>query len=197
MKTFEEKVENKEVMYLVLELVSGGELYKDITGRKTYTEADASHAIKQILKAIEFCHSKKIVHSDLKPQNILLKSKKEEAPIKIVDFGLAFEVIGDKLAWHGGGGTVTHLPPEVVNKQPYGKPIDIWACGVICKHKIPYAFGITICYFHSVHFAGWKSPISAYGRIAIEGINQKSDLYCRQILLHISTFDYTNFQPIL
>ncbi|XP_045053319.1 calcium/calmodulin-dependent protein kinase type II subunit beta isoform X1 [Desmodus rotundus] len=117
--------------YLVFDLVTGGELFEDIVAREYYSEADASHCIQQILEAVLHCHQMGVVHRDLKPENLLLASKCKGAAVKLADFGLAIEVQGDQQAWFGFAGTPGYLSPEVLRKEAYGKPVDIWACGVI------------------------------------------------------------------
>uniref|UniRef100_A0A3B5QRJ9 calcium/calmodulin-dependent protein kinase n=1 Tax=Xiphophorus maculatus TaxID=8083 RepID=A0A3B5QRJ9_XIPMA len=111
--------------YLVFDLVTGGELFEDIVAREYYSEADASHCIQQILESIHHCHINGI------PENLLLASKLKGAAVKLADFGLAIEVQGDQQAWFGFAGTPGYLSPEVLRKDPYSKPVDMWACGVI------------------------------------------------------------------
>ncbi|KAK2500941.1 hypothetical protein MC885_017866 [Smutsia gigantea] len=129
--------------YLVFDLVTGGELFEDIVAREYYSEADARD-----LKAWEPISANRCVlsrHCDisgvyhmlsgrsppLKPENLLLASKCKGAAVKLADFGLAIEVQGDQQAWFGFAGTPGYLSPEVLRKEAYGKPVDIWACGVI------------------------------------------------------------------
>uniref|UniRef100_A0A673KNR1 calcium/calmodulin-dependent protein kinase n=1 Tax=Sinocyclocheilus rhinocerous TaxID=307959 RepID=A0A673KNR1_9TELE len=115
--------------YLLFDLVTGGELFEDIVAREYYSEADASHCIHQILESVNHIHHHDIVHRDLKPENLLLASKCKNAAVKLADFGLAIEVQGDQQAWFGFAGTPGYLSPEVLRKEAYGKPVDIWACG--------------------------------------------------------------------
>ncbi|XP_053542711.1 calcium/calmodulin-dependent protein kinase type II subunit beta isoform X31 [Ictalurus punctatus] len=117
--------------YLLFDLVTGGELFEDIVAREYYSEADASHCIHQILDSVNHIHQHDIVHRDLKPENLLLASKCKNAAVKLADFGLAIEVQGEQQAWFGFAGTPGYLSPEVLRKEAYGKPVDIWACGVI------------------------------------------------------------------
>ncbi|KAL3062485.1 calcium/calmodulin-dependent protein kinase (CaM kinase) II beta 1 isoform X2 [Trematomus bernacchii] len=117
--------------YLLFDLVTGGELFEDIVAREYYSEADASHCIHQILDSVHHIHQHDIVHRDLKPENLLLASKCKNAAVKLADFGLAIEVQGEQQAWFGFAGTPGYLSPEVLRKEAYGKPVDIWACGVI------------------------------------------------------------------
>ncbi|KAI3382656.1 hypothetical protein SNEBB_005399 [Seison nebaliae] len=117
--------------YLIFDLVTGGELFEDIVAREYYSEADASRCLYQMLDAISYCHNCSIVHRDLKPENLLLASKNRGAAIKLADFGLAIEVHGDQTAWFGFAGTPGYLSPEILRKEPYGRAVDMWACGVI------------------------------------------------------------------
>ncbi|XP_017797239.1 PREDICTED: calcium/calmodulin-dependent protein kinase type II alpha chain isoform X3 [Habropoda laboriosa] len=126
-----DSIQEENYHYLVFDLVTGGELFEDIVAREFYSEADASHCIQQILESVHHCHHNGVVHRDLKPENLLLASKAKGAVVKLADFGLAIEVQGEIQAWFGFAGTPGYLSPEVLKKEPYGKPVDIWACGVI------------------------------------------------------------------
>ncbi|XP_062240033.1 calcium/calmodulin-dependent protein kinase type II subunit delta isoform X2 [Platichthys flesus] len=126
-----ESISEEGFHYLIFDLVTGGELFEDIVAREYYSEADASHCIQQILEAVLHCHQMGVVHRDLKPENLLLASKLKGAAVKLADFGLAIEVQGEQQAWFGFAGTPGYLSPEVLRKDPYGKPVDMWACGVI------------------------------------------------------------------
>ncbi|XP_064640846.1 calcium/calmodulin-dependent protein kinase type II delta 1 chain-like isoform X16 [Lineus longissimus] len=126
-----DSIQDEGYHYLVFDLVTGGELFEDIVAREFYSEADASHCMQQILESVNYCHQHHVVHRDLKPENLLLASKSKGAAVKLADFGLAIEVTGEQQAWFGFAGTPGYLSPEVLKKDPYGKPVDIWACGVI------------------------------------------------------------------
>ncbi|XP_024938220.1 calcium/calmodulin-dependent protein kinase type II delta chain isoform X16 [Cephus cinctus] len=126
-----DSIQEESFHYLVFDLVTGGELFEDIVAREFYSEADASHCIQQILESVHHCHHNGVVHRDLKPENLLLASKAKGAAVKLADFGLAIEVQSEQQAWFGFAGTPGYLSPEVLKKEPYGKPVDIWACGVI------------------------------------------------------------------
>ncbi|XP_071961546.1 calcium/calmodulin-dependent protein kinase type 1D-like [Antedon mediterranea] len=124
-----ELFESKSSVYLVIQLVTGGELFDRIIERGSYTEKDASFAIHQILEAIKFVHDLGIVHRDLKPENLLYYSPDEDAKIMISDFGLSkMEESGDMST---ACGTPGYVAPEVLMQKPYGKAIDIWSIGVI------------------------------------------------------------------
>lgn len=124
-----DSIQEEGYHYLIFDLVTGGELFEDIVAREYYSEADASHCIQQILESVNHCHMNNVVHRDLKPENLLLASKQKGAAVKLADFGLAIEVIDERQAWYGFAGTPGYLSPEVLKKDPYGKPVDIWACG--------------------------------------------------------------------
>ncbi|XP_061783356.1 calcium/calmodulin-dependent protein kinase type II subunit beta-like isoform X9 [Nerophis lumbriciformis] len=105
-----------------------GERGQDLQAAQTLQHC---HCIQQILEAVLHCHQMGVVHRDLKPENLLLASKCKNAAVKLADFGLAIEVQGEQQAWFGFAGTPGYLSPEVLRKEAYGKPVDIWACGVI------------------------------------------------------------------
>ncbi|XP_061119102.1 calcium/calmodulin-dependent protein kinase type II subunit beta isoform X4 [Conger conger] len=132
--------------YLLFDLVTGGELFEDIVAREYYSEADASHCIQQILEAVLHCHQMGVVHRDLKPENLLLASKCKNAAVKLADFGLAIEVQGDQQAWFGFAGTPGYLSPEVLRKEAYGKPVDIWACG---ESTLSHIYSLSLSYTHT------------------------------------------------
>uniref|UniRef100_A0A8C1X6Q2 calcium/calmodulin-dependent protein kinase n=1 Tax=Cyprinus carpio TaxID=7962 RepID=A0A8C1X6Q2_CYPCA len=123
--------------YLVFDLVTGGELFEDIVAREYYSEADArwafqfTVAVVTVLQPAVSRKTESFLCFPSQPENLLLASKMKGAAVKLADFGLAIEVQGDQQAWFGFAGTPGYLSPEVLRKDPYGKPVDIWACGVI------------------------------------------------------------------
>lgn len=118
--------------YLVFDLVTGGELFDEIVAREYYSEKDASNCLQQILDSIDYCHRQCVIHRDLKPENLLLSSKGKDAVVKLADFGLAVELEADsRPTWHGFAGTPGYLSPEVLKREAYSIPVDVWACGVI------------------------------------------------------------------
>merc|ERR1711878_165288 len=84
-----EAYESKASVYLVMELVTGGELFDRIVEKGSYTEKDAADLIKQVLSAVAYMHSSGVVHRDLKPENLLYHSPDEDSKIMISDFGLS------------------------------------------------------------------------------------------------------------
>jgi calcium/calmodulin-dependent protein kinase I len=86
--------DEEKYMYLVMEIMTGGELFDRIVEKESYTEQEAADTIRPIVDAIRYCHESNIVHRDLKPENLLYETKEDESVIKISDFGLA-KMIGD------------------------------------------------------------------------------------------------------
>jgi len=129
-KLFEIFDEPKKMM-LVMELVTGGELFDRIVSKGSYTEADAAGVILSLCDALNYMHAKKIVHRDLKPENILYSTTAEDSPIKVADFGLA-RVISNKEMMKTACGTPGYVAPEVLKNKGYDSgAVDMWSTGVI------------------------------------------------------------------
>ncbi|XP_026165729.1 calcium/calmodulin-dependent protein kinase type II subunit gamma-like isoform X9 [Mastacembelus armatus] len=155
--------------YLVFDLVTGGELFEDIVAREYYSEADASHCINQILESVSHIHQHDIVHRDLKPENLLLASKMKGAAVKLADFGLAIEVQGDQQAWFGFAGTPGYLSPEVLRKDPYGKPVDIWACGQLVRIHL-FCPSVFVCCIHLFIKTVFCIVVYSYMVLCVSGV---------------------------
>nr|XP_009681316.1 PREDICTED: calcium/calmodulin-dependent protein kinase type 1D [Struthio camelus australis] len=126
----EDIYESPNHLYLVMQLVSGGELFDRIVEKGFYTEKDASTLIRQVLDAVYYLHRMGIVHRDLKPENLLYYSQDEESKIMISDFGLSkMEGKGDVMST--ACGTPGYVAPEVLAQKPYSKAVDCWSIGVI------------------------------------------------------------------
>ncbi|KAM4678218.1 calcium/calmodulin-dependent protein kinase type 1D [Discoglossus pictus] len=126
----EDIYESPSHLYLVMQLVSGGELFDRIVEKGFYTEKDASTLIRQVLDAVFYLHRLGIVHRDLKPENLLYFSQEEESKIMISDFGLSkMEGKGDVMST--ACGTPGYVAPEVLAQKPYSKAVDCWSIGVI------------------------------------------------------------------
>ncbi|CAL8319989.1 unnamed protein product [Merluccius merluccius] len=123
------------MLYMVFEYMDGADLCFEIVKRAdagfVYSEAVASHYMRQILEALRYCHDNNVIHRDVKPHCVLLASKENSAPVKLGGFGVAIQLGESGLVAGGRVGTPHFMAPEVVKREPYGKPVDVWGCGVI------------------------------------------------------------------
>ncbi|XP_058047358.1 calcium/calmodulin-dependent protein kinase type 1D isoform X1 [Ahaetulla prasina] len=126
----EDIYESSSHLYLVMQLVSGGELFDRIVEKGFYTEKDASTLIRQVLDAVYYLHRMGIVHRDLKPENLLYYSQDEDSKIMISDFGLS-KMEGKGAVMSTACGTPGYVAPEVLAQKPYSKAVDCWSIGVI------------------------------------------------------------------
>ncbi|XP_067042239.1 serine/threonine-protein kinase DCLK1-like isoform X6 [Acropora muricata] len=124
-----EEYETPKEIFLVMELVKGGDLFEAIVKATKYTEKDACHMIRDLASALEYLHSMNIVHRDIKPENLLVVNYSDNTKsLKLADFGLATEV---KTPMFLVCGTPTYVAPEILDETGYGLKVDIWAAGVI------------------------------------------------------------------
>uniref|UniRef100_A0A8C1M1G9 Calcium/calmodulin-dependent protein kinase type IV n=2 Tax=Cyprinus carpio TaxID=7962 RepID=A0A8C1M1G9_CYPCA len=122
--------ETEMEIFLILELVTGGELFDRIVERGYYSERDAAHVIKQILEAVAYLHENGVVHRDLKPENLLYADLSIDAPLKIADFGLS-KIIDEQVTMKTVCGTPGYCAPEILRGNAYGPEVDMWSVGVI------------------------------------------------------------------
>lgn len=119
-------------LYLVTDLALGGELFDRICRKGSYYESDAADLIRATLSAVAYLHDHGIVHRDLKPENLLFRTPEDNADLLIADFGLSR--IMDEEQFHvltTTCGTPGYMAPEIFKKSGHGKPVDLWALGVI------------------------------------------------------------------
>ncbi|RCI13280.1 hypothetical protein L249_0113 [Ophiocordyceps polyrhachis-furcata BCC 54312] len=119
-------------LYLVTDLALGGELFDRICRKGSYYESDAADLIRATLSAVAYLHDHGIVHRDLKPENLLFRTPEDNADLLIADFGLSR--IMDEQRFHvltTTCGTPGYMAPEIFKKTGHGKPVDLWAVGVI------------------------------------------------------------------
>ncbi|XP_078678374.1 calcium/calmodulin-dependent protein kinase type IV-like [Branchiostoma floridae x Branchiostoma belcheri] len=122
--------ETASELYLVLELVTGGELFERIIQKGYYSEKDAAEAVRQICEAVAYLHENDIVHRDLKPENLLYSVESEDALLKLADFGLS-KIISNEVTMQTVCGTPGYCAPEVLRGHPYGPMVDMWSIGVV------------------------------------------------------------------
>lgn len=115
--------------YLITEHCQGGELFERIKSAENFSEKEAADYMKQILSAVYYCHERQIVHRDLKPENLLFDQKKQNANIKVIDFGTSRKFDPTKKLTKRLG-TPYYIAPEVLKKN-YDEKCDVWSCGVI------------------------------------------------------------------
>lgn len=114
-------------IYLVLEYAPGGEMYKQLTTQKRFSEALAGKYMYEIANALEYCHRTRVIHRDIKPENLLIGSNGE---LKIGDFGWSVHAPSNKRQTMCG--TMDYLPPEMVVGNSHSAAVDLWAIGVLC-----------------------------------------------------------------
>jgi len=122
--------EEDEQYYIVMELLAGGDVFDRIIDSKSYTEYDARKLARFMLETVGYMHSQGIAHRDIKPQNLLLVSKEDNAMIKVADFGFAKRVHTPK-SLTSRCGTPSYVAPEILNSMPYDQMCDMWSCGVV------------------------------------------------------------------
>lgn len=118
-----------DCIYLVLELLKGGELFDRIVEKENYSEKEAAETVRPIVDAIRYCHNLGIIHRDLKPENLLYAEPNDSSIIKITDFGLA-RFLENELATTACG-TPNYVAPEIIAGNGYSKEVDLWSIGVI------------------------------------------------------------------
>ncbi|KAJ8678907.1 hypothetical protein QAD02_014694 [Eretmocerus hayati] len=115
--------------YLVMELLSGGELFAKSRG-KPFEEKRALTVMRQLASAVEFMHSRGVVHRDLKPENIVFARSGDDSPVKIVDFGFA-RLKRSCEPLHTPCFTLPYAAPEVLARHGYSESCDLWSLGAV------------------------------------------------------------------
>jgi hypothetical protein len=121
-------------VYIVTELLKGGELLEALLERGAYSERDARTIFRPILEGIAYLHAKRITHRDLKLENLLLADKGDLSSVRIADFGLAkavFDSSDDPHAMRAVCGTPAYVAPEIITRRVYTPAVDLWSAGVI------------------------------------------------------------------
>ncbi|XP_065055528.1 serine/threonine-protein kinase Chk2-like isoform X2 [Rhopilema esculentum] len=123
----------EDTLFIVLELVRGGELFDRVVKMGKFTETISKLLFYQMLCAVDYLHSNKITHRDLKPENVLLQTDDKETAVKITDFGLS-RIVGENSLMRTLCGTPNYLAPEVIKTGGtggYSKAVDCWSLGCI------------------------------------------------------------------
>ncbi|KAL3669328.1 hypothetical protein V7S43_005705 [Phytophthora oleae] len=187
--------EDRQYIFIVTELVSGGELFNRIVGRARYTEAEARVVMRPLLESVSYLHRLGIVHRDLKPENILCGDTLTD--LKIADFGLSKLVHPEELMKMPCG-TLNYVAPEVLALVGYGREADIWSLGVIMylllRGELPfYGKAKSEVIQKTLHAeinletdAAWRS-VSSAGKALLRGLLTKDPtrrLTAQDALLH-------------
>ncbi|KAJ6247844.1 serine/threonine-protein kinase dclk3 [Anaeramoeba flamelloides] len=117
-------------IFIVMEYVSGGELFNKLQQVEKFSEHKTAKIIKMILLALQYLHKNKIVHRDLKPENLLYTEENDEIIVKLTDFGLS-KILSSRDMMTTACGTPYYVAPEIIKREPYGPSVDIWSTGVI------------------------------------------------------------------
>ncbi|GAB2216134.1 hypothetical protein Droror1_Dr00023902 [Drosera rotundifolia] len=187
-----EVLSSRTKIYIILEFVTGGELFDKIVHQGRLSEKDSRRYFQQLIDAVSHCHSKGVYHRDLKPENLLLDSR---GNLKVSDFGLsALPKQGVDLL-HTTCGTPNYVAPEVLSSQGYdGAAADVWSCGVILyvlmAGYLPFEETDLPTLYQKINVAEFSCPIwfspgakslinrildpSPKTRITIEGIKDDS-----------------------
>ncbi|KAK9717866.1 Calcium/calmodulin-dependent protein kinase type I [Basidiobolus ranarum] len=125
--------ETLDNVYLVTDLAIGGELFDRICEQGCYYEKDAAEITRTVTSAVGYLHDHGVIHRDLKPENLLFRTAEEESDLLIADFGISkiTEEDSSPNSLTTMSGTVNYMAPEVMNGVGHGKPVDMWAIGVI------------------------------------------------------------------
>lgn len=166
-----ELFDTPDKLYLIMELVTGGELFDKIVEKGSYTENEASQLVRKIVSAVDYLHNLGIVHRDLKPENLLLKRADNDLEIAIADFGLS-KIVGQQMMMQTACGTPSYVAPEVLNASGYGKEVDMWSIGVITYILLcgfPPFYGDTVPeIFEQIMEANFDYPEEYWGSVSKE-----------------------------
>jgi len=166
-----ELFDTPDKLYLIMELVTGGELFDKIVEKGSYTESEASQLVRKIVSAVDYLHNLGIVHRDLKPENLLLKRADNDLEIAIADFGLS-KIVGQQMMMQTACGTPSYVAPEVLNASGYGKEVDMWSIGVITYILLcgfPPFYGDTVPeIFEQIMEANFDYPEEYWGTVSKE-----------------------------
>lgn len=125
-----EYFESERYIWIIMELMKGGELFDYIIERGMLTENDAIAIMRQVLHALKFIHEKNIIHRDIKPENLMLKDK-HSMNVKVIDFGMSKVFCPGEEATRSRLGTPGYMAPEIMRGQKYTKAVDMWSVGCV------------------------------------------------------------------
>jgi len=166
--SMEECFEDKHTLYIVMEECKGGELFDRIRAKQRYKEAEAAPVIRMVLEALFYMHEyHRVVHCDLKPDNILFVNKAADSPIKMIDFGMS-KVLPRLRSLRELCGTPYYTAPEII-KGDYAHGCDVWSTGVIMFVML---FGFPPFYVDPAKYYGQNEAQAIY-RLIQKGFTPK------------------------
>jgi len=166
--------QSNTTLFLLQDLLTGGELFDRIIQEKSFSEAKAAKVILQVCSALVYLHNLNIVHRDLKPENLLLTTSADDYDVKIIDFGLAKK---SDLPMTMPCGTPGYVAPEILKKRKYHKQVDVWSLGVITYILLcgfpPFVDngGDLKKLYKQIKAARYSFPAKYWGKISDDAIN--------------------------
>jgi serine/threonine protein kinase len=130
-----EHFEDYDNIYIITEYLKGGQLINYLIDQTNLDDRRKVEIMSQIGRGIEYLQSMGVLHRDIKPGNIVVASKKENAVAKIIDFGLS-TFIGEDDVLYKKCGTLYYMPPEIILEKAYNRNIDIWSLGMVFYYII-------------------------------------------------------------
>ncbi|KAJ1651551.1 Calcium/calmodulin-dependent protein kinase type I [Dispira simplex] len=167
--TLHDCFETVKHVYLVTELAEGGDLFSRISSHNGFSEARVATLIYQILVGLAYLHKQGIVHRDIKPENILFRTRDKDSDLLIADFGLSTLLSDDTAqAPRSKCGTMGYMAPEILLCQSYGRPVDMWAVGVmtylLLSGYMPFDYGSATKLENDVDDYDLICDLLSYGR---------------------------------
>ena len=123
--------QTKRIVYVIMELLEGGELLEAVMDLGSYQERDAACIMKQLFIGLESIHEKSMAHRDLKLENLILARPNDLNSVRIADFGLAKKMRNARGKFSAQCGSTAYVAPEVIAGQQYTPAVDMWAAGCI------------------------------------------------------------------
>jgi len=168
-----------DTYYLILEEMSGGELFDRISKKSFYNEKEARDLCQFLLEAMKYCHDRRVAHRDLKPENLLLQNKTDDSNIKIADFGFAKRVMIPK-SLTTQCGTPNYVAPEILKGLKYDEKVDMWSVGVILFILLggypPFVGHDQARLFSKIRSGSFEFKVEFWGDVSEEAKNLISSL---------------------
>ena len=192
-----EVYEDLDSYSLVMELMTGGELFDTILEKEQFSEREGAETVRPIIDAINYCHSLNIIHRDIKPENLLFSTKVPSTRvIKVSDFGLARFISNETLATTTCG-TPGYVAPEILEQKPYGKECDYWSIGVVLYILLcgfpPFYDEDNMMLFEKIKHGRYDFPSPVWDQISAEAkdiiknlliVDPSKRWNCEQLLRH-------------